>query len=148
MKVLIGVDDSPHARVTLGFVRKMAWPEGTRMRVVTALTSEGMPFGAYEPSAAVRSAGMVEEIRELQESLVARGQRDLVDAGLDAEGRVIEGDPCPALLREAEQFGADLLVVGSHGHSGIERLLMGSVATQVVANARCSVLVVRERVVQ
>jgi nucleotide-binding universal stress UspA family protein len=145
MKVLIGVDDSRHSRATLEFVQKMSWPGETRMLVVSALAPEAPGFGAYEPAAAVRAAGMVEGIRELQEELVTRSRKTLTEAGLHADGRVIEGDPREALLEEARQESVDLIVVGSHGRTGLEKLLMGSVASHVVAHAPCSVLVVRRR---
>jgi nucleotide-binding universal stress UspA family protein len=145
MKVLIGVDDSPHSRVTLEFVQKMSWTAETGILVVSSLAPEAPRFGAYELSAAVRAAGLVEGIREAREELVTRSQKKLTEAGLQAEGRVIEGDPREALLEEAKQEGVDLIVVGSHGRTGLEKLLMGSVASHVVAHAPCRVLVVRRR---
>ena len=90
MKVLIGVDDSPHSQATLEFVQKMSWPVGTRMLVVSSLAPEATRFGAYEPSAAIEAAGMVERIREFQEDLVTRSQQELTKMGVHAEGRVIE----------------------------------------------------------
>ena len=145
MKVLIGVDDSPHSQATLEFVQKMSWPVGTRMLVVSSLAPEATRFGAYEPSAAIEAAGMVERIREFQEDLVTRSQQELTKMGVHAEGRVIEGDPRETLLEAAKQEGTDLIVVGSHGRTGLEKLLMGSVASHIVAHAACSVLVVRRR---
>ena len=67
-----------------------------------------------------------------------------VDAG-DAETRVASGEPTEALVAEAGQWGADLLVLGTHGRSGLPRLLIGSVAEFVVKRAPCDVLVVRPR---
>jgi hypothetical protein len=63
------------------------------MLVVSALAPEAPGFGAYEPAAAVRAVGMVEGIWEIQEELVTRSQKTLTEAGLHADGRVIEGDP-------------------------------------------------------
>lgn len=145
MKVLIGVDDSPHANTILEFVKKMSWPGETRMLVVSSVVPEAARFGAYEPSAAVRAAGMVEGIREYQAELVGRSQNELTEAGLHAAGRVMEGDPREALLEAARQEGADLIIVGSHGRTGLEKLLMGSVASHIATHAPCSVLVVRRR---
>ena len=48
-------------------------------------------------------------------------------------------------LNEAEKFDADLIVVGSHGHGGIGRFLLGSVSQSVALHAACSVLIVRKR---
>jgi len=77
--------------------------------------------------------------RELEgraSALTGRGPGEL-------EIRVEEGDPLPMLLRFAEQWDADLLVVGSHGASGVSRILLGSVGDRVVRYAHCSVLVAR-----
>jgi nucleotide-binding universal stress UspA family protein len=93
----------------------------------------------------VRAAGILERIREFQGELVERSRKKLADAGLQAEGRVIEGDPRESLLELARREFVDLIVVGSHGRTGLEKLLMGSVASHIVAHASCSVLVVRRR---
>ena len=59
---------------------------------------------------------------------------------------VLFGSPESRIVETAEEFGADLIIVGSHGYSRWERLLLGSVSQSVVHHAPCSVLVVREPV--
>ena len=56
-----------------------------------------------------------------------------------------EATPKSVIIDEAEEWGADLIVVGSHGRTGIKRWLLGSVAQSIVSQAPCSVYVVRER---
>ena len=63
--------------------------------------------------------------------------------GVGMERRLTEGDPVAEILRLAQESGADLIVLGTHGRTGLGRLLMGSVAEQVVRGAPCSVLVVK-----
>ena len=58
---------------------------------------------------------------------------------------VTHGDPAGEILALAEDVQADLILVGTHGRQGLKRLLMGSVAEQVVRNATCPVLVMRPR---
>jgi nucleotide-binding universal stress UspA family protein len=143
MKVLIGVDDSAHAETTLEFVRKLPWPSTTAMVVVSAMQ---WPSGAYSETyapVAVDIGPWLEELTKLHEDVASRGARKLVDAGLHAEGRVMQGDPREVLIEEAKKERADLIVVGSHGRTGLEKLVMGSVASHVVTHAPCSVLVVR-----
>jgi nucleotide-binding universal stress UspA family protein len=55
----------------------------------------------------------------------------------------LEGDPASEIVRYAADAGMDLIVLGTHGRTGVERLLMGSVAEQVLRGAHCSVLVVK-----
>ena len=63
--------------------------------------------------------------------------------GFPAEGFCMKGDPETAILEHAKEWGADLIVVGSHDRSRVERFLMGSVAESVVKHAPCSVLVLK-----
>jgi nucleotide-binding universal stress UspA family protein len=55
----------------------------------------------------------------------------------------LEGDPASEIVRYAADAGIDLIVLGTHGRTGVERLLMGSVAEKVMREAPCSVLVVK-----
>jgi nucleotide-binding universal stress UspA family protein len=59
------------------------------------------------------------------------------------EARVVEGDPAGAIVDLAREAGADVIVIGSHGRTGLGRLLMGSVAEHVVRKASCPVLTVK-----
>ncbi len=68
-------------------------------------------------------------------------------AGADASFLVWEGDPGPAIVAAADAESADLIVVGSHGRSGVQRFLIGSVSDFVVRHAHCPVMVVRGKVV-
>lgn len=62
---------------------------------------------------------------------------------LRAEQQVVEGPPAATIVATAEELGADLIVIGTRGRTGVRRVLLGSVAESVVRHAPCSVLVVR-----
>lgn len=67
--------------------------------------------------------------------------------GIDCERRLVEGTPADAIVDLAKnEEGVDLIVLGTHGRSGISRLLMGSVAEAIVRRAPCPVLTIREPV--
>lgn len=74
----------------------------------------------------------------------ARAQLDglLLPGGFAAERKLAEGDPAAVILHFAREHHADLVVMGTHGRTGLGRLLMGSVAEQVVRRAPCPVLTV------
>jgi len=63
--------------------------------------------------------------------------------GIDAEACATVGRPADEILRESKSFGADLMVLGTHSRSGLERLFLGSVTREAVSRAPCSVLTVR-----
>jgi universal stress protein A len=64
-------------------------------------------------------------------------------AGIPVERRLADGDPAAAIIRAAQEFGTDLIVMGTHGRTGLGRLLMGSVAERVMRRAPCPVLTVK-----
>jgi nucleotide-binding universal stress UspA family protein len=66
-----------------------------------------------------------------------------VDPGIPVRHVFLHGDPASEIVRYARETGMDLIVMGTHGRTGLERLLMGSVAEKVMRDAPCSVLVVK-----
>jgi len=80
--------------------------------------------------------------REAQEAVAATVAR-LAAMGVTAEGRVLEGRPDEAIVKAAEEAGADLIVMGSHGRTGLKKVLLGSVVERVIGQTPCPVLVVK-----
>jgi nucleotide-binding universal stress UspA family protein len=66
-----------------------------------------------------------------------------VDTSIPVSHVLLEGDPAGEIVRYGRDAGVDLIVMGTHGRTGVERLLMGSVAEKVLRDAPCSVLVVK-----
>jgi len=64
-------------------------------------------------------------------------------SGIRAAGLILEGDPAQQIVRTAKSKRADLIVVGTHGRTGLNKLFLGSVAQRVVATAPCPVVIVR-----
>jgi len=85
----------------------------------------------------------------LEPDSVARAEKDQLDrldvpdVGVRAERQLAEGDPVTEILRVAGEIHADLIVMGTHGRTGLERLLLGSVAELVMRKAPCPVLTSR-----
>jgi nucleotide-binding universal stress UspA family protein len=65
------------------------------------------------------------------------------DPDIEVEGRLVQGSPPDEIVRQAEEEGCDLIVMGTQGRTGLARLLMGSVAEKVMRGAHCPVLTVR-----
>jgi nucleotide-binding universal stress UspA family protein len=145
MKILLAIDGSGGGRAALEQAIARPWPAGTEIRVVS-VAHTNLPI-LVDPAltfAAVRHE-MLERDRE-------RAARDVDEAAkvirasaseLNVTSRALEGVPKEAILDEAERWGADLILLGSHGHGAVKRFLLGSVTQAVVVHAACSVEVVR-----
>lgn len=79
------------------------------------------------------------QAEEAVQRVVAHMQRE----GIEAEGRVLQGHPADVIIAVAEETQADLIVTGSHGRSGLERVLLGSTSERVLNGTSCAVLVVK-----
>lgn len=144
MKILLAIDGSPCSDAAVEEVARRPWPEGSLVKVLTAWeipmppTPEGwaLPLNYFEEmNAALRKQG---------ENIVNRAIQKLKsNKTLSADAVLAPGSPRPVILDEAEGWGADLIVVGSHSYGAWKRLLLGSVSQAVVSHAKCSVEVVR-----
>jgi nucleotide-binding universal stress UspA family protein len=145
MRILIGIENSEPSKRALAFVRGIPWPAGAATTIATVIRTDVFALGdMYAPVAAEMEILRREEEKRAHAFLDGI-QRELDSAGIKAETRVLNGDPRFALVDAARDSKADLLVVGSHGRTGVKKLLLGSVASHVVTHAPCSVLVVKER---
>jgi len=143
MKILVPVDDSPHSRAAIEFVKQLSWPGGAHVVVLAAARPIVSAYAeVYAPGAGYAEQVYQEPIKHCEE-LVARVEADFRAAGMRAEGQVVRGDPREAIVHAAKVDKADLIVMGSHGRSGLAKLLLGSVASFVVSHAPCHVLVVK-----
>jgi nucleotide-binding universal stress UspA family protein len=144
MKILMAVDGSKFAEERLQAVISRARPEDTEVMVLHML----QPAGPPPPQMGAGYAPELASEKKIAQTLVEEIAGKLRSAGLKAQARVEIGDPRTGVLDCAEDWGADLIVVGSHGQSGIQRFLMGSVSEFVARHARCSVEIVRPRASQ
>ena len=128
MKILIGVDDSPHSQAAVEFVRKMTWPRGSTIEVLSVVRPVvGVYAEAYVPAPAYAEEANEGAVRYHQE-VASKAEHELQSLGFRTEARILRGDPRTELVDAARDAKADLLVLGSHGRSGMSKLLMGSVA--------------------
>jgi nucleotide-binding universal stress UspA family protein len=142
MNVLVGVDDSSCSETVLAHVEKGEWPKGTKFLVLSAVAP--IFVGPGEAAAADAIGQLLEQQEKYHLEIAQRSTDRLRKAGLVAEARMVVADPRSALLEAARKHPTDLIVVGSHGRTGIQKLMLGSVASHVVTHAPCSVLVIRE----
>jgi nucleotide-binding universal stress UspA family protein len=149
VRILLATDGSEFGEDAVREVARGRWPAGSEVLVVHVVETTPQP-------AAGTWAGSYEDyFGELNQWKRARGRQTLEtatrilnareDKALRVMTEVLEGQPKRRIPEEAESWGADLVVVGSHGYGFWNRLLPGSVSQAVASHAPCSVEIVRRR---
>jgi nucleotide-binding universal stress UspA family protein len=149
MKILLATDGSDCSADALHSVAKRPWPDGTVIKVLSVeelIVLDGQVAGY--PLSSVYPQSLLEELtthaRDRASSAVKAAREILQRAGINVlDDPAIElGEPRAVILDTAKTWGADLIVLGSHGRRGMDRFLMGSVSEAVAIHAHCSVEVI------
>jgi nucleotide-binding universal stress UspA family protein len=143
MRIQLAIDDSKFSEAAIETVIEQARPHGTEVRVLHVLELPSLlvsrEMGGYDP--ALETAW--ESERQQARAVVAKAAELFRARGLKVAAAVEDGDQKSKILDVAEEWHADLIVLGSHGRKGLNRFLMGSISDAVARHARCSVEIVR-----
>jgi nucleotide-binding universal stress UspA family protein len=139
--ILVPIDFSAHSKNALKYAIPLA--EKFRALVHLVYVVEPTVYPADLGFGQVVLPGVEDELREKGadelEQLILRE----IGGTVKAVSSVRTGSPHQEILREAEEQGVDLIVVATHGHSGVEHILFGSTADRIVRHAKCPVLTIR-----
>lgn len=147
-RIFVAIDNSSTSQKALDEAIHLAKALGASLCIATAaddgpLTQHGMGLGSY-----IDVDKMKEEMRGASNMLLAQALDKASTAGCQAEHLLIESSQkrvAEMISEAASQWNADLIVVGTHGRRGFERLLVGSVAENLVRIATTSLMLVREK---
>jgi nucleotide-binding universal stress UspA family protein len=133
MRILIALDSSPFADGLIEEISSRKWAEGTEFRLVSAVEATGSWDVDQEYISQVREI-LNNRVKTLTSKLA--GQPKIT-------GELLEGPSAAAILTEARNWKATLIMIGSHGDTGVRRDSLGSVAAAVVNESPCSVEVLK-----
>ena len=145
MKLLLATDHSESSAEAIKEIARRPWPTKTIVRVLSVVEPLTPPAAElwYDASGSLKR--VQQEMTKRATELTQKTSESLKRKGLKIERAVREGDARSVIVDEARKWSADLIVLGSHGYTGIKRLLLGSVASSVVSHAPCSVEIVRRK---
>ena len=144
MKILLATDGSESSQLAARSIAGRPWPAGSSIRALSvaelSLHLYEVPY--FNPQTMEKLRG--EAMQSAEEAEMA-AEEILANAGLEESGTVAvpTGTPKEVILQSAEEWGADLIVCGSHGRRGLSRFLLGSVSSAVATHAKCSVEIIR-----
>jgi nucleotide-binding universal stress UspA family protein len=139
-KILYATDFSPYSNQAYFHAIALAEGHGASLAIVHVFSAASLrpvvidgavsPVVSFNPEEREYWRGQLEQIRP-------------VNPNIAIQHVLLEGDPAEEIINYAAEASIDLIVMGTHGRTGLERLLMGSVAEKVLRGAPCSVLVVK-----
>jgi nucleotide-binding universal stress UspA family protein len=148
MKILLATDGSNCSEAAVNTVAGHSWPEGSELKILSATdipnvsaTEAWMLPDNYYTALDGAAKGRAEKAVKTAAGRIRSGKA----SRLEIITEVKDGHAKDVILDEAEKWGADLIVLGSHGYSGWQRFLLGSVSHAVAIHAHCSVEIVREK---
>ena len=146
MKILLATDGSDCSRAAVDSVARRPWPEGSEVKVFSALELPYMPTTetwVFPDSYFKELEAAGKEQAEYAVNQAVDRLKSVGNGNLKVTTGITTGAAKDVILDEAENWGADLIVLGSHGYSGWQRFLLGSVSNAVATHAHCSVEIVR-----
>ena len=140
--ILVPIDGSDTSMLAVSKASGLALAFGSRITLIHVV--DNYPFIGVGADYALGQNEYLAAATSSANAALARGVAALAAEGLHSDQRVIDGHVVhEGIVDTAIAIGADLIVMGSHGRTGIEKLLLGSVTQRVLQDARCPVLVVR-----
>lgn len=139
-RILCAVDLSEHSKEVAAHAAMLARNFGASVVVVYTAPSLSQYVGFHVPPNTIENF-VGEIVTGAQKSMQAFVEENF--AGVEATGQVLIGYAAEEILNRAHEVNADVIVMGTHGRKGIDRILFGSVAEKVVKNADVPVLTIR-----
>lgn len=139
-KLLVAVDFSETSERALSAALELGRRFSAEVHVVHALE---VPLPIFEPYAVAVPPSFATDARKAAEEKLARAAARVKEAGLSGTSQLGEVPAAKAIAARAREIGADLVVVGTHGHTGLRHVVLGSVAEGTVRESPCSVLTVK-----
>ena len=136
--ILHPTDFSEHAAYALKFAQSLAKDHGAKV-ILLSVAQTIVAYGSELGPVVMETDAYFEACRKQLEEVAA------TVTAVEFESRLEKGSPGPEILRVAEELNVDLIVMGTHGRSGLRRLLVGSVTEEIIRNAKCPVVTVKSQ---
>jgi universal stress protein A len=139
-------EEAAHHQAQLTLLHVMQHPYSTNVHYIKGAPEDQIHFEVESGGTLPRPESSPPQtvLRDYGEEALTQ-LRDLLPDSLSSPGhaQVATGDPADAIVRVAQEISADLIIMGTHGRTGLSHILLGSAAEKVVRHAPCPVLIVR-----
>jgi nucleotide-binding universal stress UspA family protein len=142
-QIVVGTDGSETATLAVRRAAGLAKQSGAKLHIVTAIHPVSVARMERELQRIPEEHRFQVNFDQEAEETAEAAATDVRDEGIEIETHPLEGDAAEAIIRVAEEYDCDLIVVGNRGMTGARRFVLGSVPNKISHHAPCDVLVVR-----
>lgn len=144
--ILVPMDFSEYSEKALEYAIGLAEKFKSDVHVLHCYCEDLFTMIAYGPHhVPIIPDDFEEQVRRAATEKLSRYSEKITDRGLKAESHLSKLVPSDAIVRTADELGSDLIVMGSHGLTGLKHVVLGSVAERTIRHASCPVLTVKLR---
>jgi nucleotide-binding universal stress UspA family protein len=142
-KILVAIDFSEHTSLVISKAINIAQNSLSKLWLIHIAAPEP-DFVGYQTGPQTERDYMAQKFRDEHRQIQDWAEK-LRQKGIEAVGLLCQGPTVKTILREADKLAVDLIVIGSHGKSGLYKALVGSVSEGILKHAHCPVLVIPTR---
>jgi nucleotide-binding universal stress UspA family protein len=140
--ILVPIDFSDHSKKALSFAIQIAARYEARLQLLHTIEEPNLPY-FYAPIGGLSVAKHLEELEARSNEAIDQLMDEMDGPVVAYDKFVTSGRPAAEIIRHAEQNNSDMIVISTHGLTGLERMLLGSTASEVLRHAECPVLTVK-----
>jgi nucleotide-binding universal stress UspA family protein len=143
-RILVPVDGSPTSNAGLAEAIKLAKLTGARVRVLHVM--DEMPYLMSADGFGAMTGEVLALVEKAAQAIVEQARATVDASGIPVDTAIFDslsGRLCDRVAEQVQEWGADLIALGTHGRRGVGRMLLGSDAEQIVRTATVPVLLVR-----
>ncbi len=146
-KIMVPLDGSKLAECALPYVEELAKGCGTEEVILVSVTERVQGYRVFDDSTQLRGQRLIREAvgkkQEQAQRYLGRIAKSMKAKGISVDTEVLLGDPAEEIISYAKHPGCDIIVISSHGRSGISRWAFGSVADKIFRASCVPILMVR-----
>ena len=144
-RILMGTDFSDYSKEAYDYAVLLAKQFGAELFLLHALEMPAFFVPGMGRAAGPDVVKWIHALKEEEQKKLQPLEAEARQKGVKVQSILKEGTPAQEILNAAEEIRAELIVLGTHGRTGLERFMIGSVAERVMGQARCPIVLVRPK---
>lgn len=142
-KILLASDGSEYSLRAAKVALELAIKNQSQVEILVVAPRLPIMATFDQPIPPLSDEDQLFEVNQVSQQIIADTAAVFEEQHVPYQSKLLMGNPAEVIIKEAEDEGSNLIIIGTRGQSGVSRFLLGSVSSKVLSHAHCSVLIVR-----